>query len=326
MNALRARTRARAEAEVRPILFAALDGTGLDGDGIDPRLLERLKPSRRRALDALARNLLPSVRGPEKEMLVALLDRGGAVETARRDSRSSRASVRLRAGGFLADTGSDAAIHDLLALLHDHNPQVRWSAARGLGRLGDPAALSPLLASLEGPRPLPVDVVADAIFEIRTCPVAVLRQGLRSRSVATRAVTVEVLGRFQALAAADDILGLLQDDPSVEVGARAARCLGRMGTPRTVGPLLACLEEGPVAIRVQAIWALGEIGADEAVPALRAILLEGAHQMAEAAALALLATGAFGVQVLTQIACDGGPSGGLALDALESSDLEPTLP
>ena len=327
MNALRARTRARAEAEVRPILFDALDGTGLDGDGIDPHLLERLKPSRRRALDALARDLLPSVRGPDKELLVALLDNaGGAVETARRDSRSSRASVRLRAGGFLAETGSDAAIHDLLALLHDHNPQVRWSAARGLGRLGDPAALSPLLASLEGARPLPVDVVADAIFEIRTCPVAVLRQGLRSRSVATRAVTVEVLGRLQALAAADDILGLLQNDPSVEVRARAARCLGRMGTPRTVGPLLACLEDGPVALRVQAIWALGEIGADETVPALRAILLEGAHQMAEAAALALLASGAFGVQVLTQIAYDGGPSAGLALDALESSEAEPSLP
>ncbi|MEA2902243.1 MAG: hypothetical protein QOH36_2130 [Actinomycetota bacterium] len=322
MNVLRARTRARAEAEVRPILFDALDG-----DFIDPQLLEGLTPSRRRALDALARDLLPNVRGPDKDLLVGLLDgAGGAVETARRQSRSSRASVRLRAGGFLADTGSGAAIHDLLALLHDPNPSVRWSAARGLGRLGDPNALSPLLASLEGPRPIPVDVVADAIFEIRTCPISVLRQGLKSRSVATRAVTVELLGRFQALAAADDVLALLQEDPSVEVRARAARCLGRMGTPRTVGPLLACLDEGPVAMRVQAIWALGEIGADETVPALRTILLAGAHQMAEAAALALLASGAFGVQVLTQIACDGGPSAGLALDALESSADEPALP
>jgi len=321
MNGPRARTRARAEAEVRPILFGVLDG-----DAIDPRILDRLTPSRRRALDALARDLLPNVRGPDKEMLVGLLGgAGGAVESARRDSRSSRASVRLRAGGFLAEAGSDSAIHDLLALLHDHNPQVRWSAARGLGRLGDPAAISPLLASLEGARPLPVDVVADAIFEIRTCPVSLLRQGLRSRSVATRAVTVELLGRFQSLAAADDVLGLLQHDPSVEVRARAARCLGRMGTPRTIGPLLACLDDGPVALRVQAIWALGEIGADESVPALRAILLDGAHRMAEAAALALLATGAFGVQVLTQIACDGGSSADLARDALASAEPEPHL-
>ncbi|MEA2827026.1 MAG: hypothetical protein QOG43_1465 [Actinomycetota bacterium] len=329
MNGPRARTRARAEAEVRPLLFDALDGAGPDGagpdgGGIDPEILDRLKPSRRRALDALARDLLPSVRGPDKEMLVRLLGgAGGAVETARRNSRSSRASIRLRAGGFLADTGSAVAVQDLLELLRDANPQVRWSAARGLGRLGDPIALSPLLASLEGPRSLPVDVVADAVFEIRICPVSVLRQGLKSRSVATRAVTVELLGRFQALAAADDVLGLLQHDPSVEVRARAARCLGRMGTPRTVAPLLACLDDGPVAMRIQAIWALGEIGADEAVPALRAIVLNGAQQMAEAAALALLASGAFGTKVLTQIAADGGPSAALAADALASlSDLD----
>jgi len=328
VNGLRARTRARAEAEVRPLLFEALDGNGLDGGGIDPRTLDRLRPSRRRALDALARDLLPSVRGPDKDMLVGLLAGvGGAVETARRHSRSSHASVRLRAGGFLADTGSGAAVHDLLVLLHDANPQVRWSAARGLGRLGDPRALSPLLASLEGARPLPVDVVADAIFEIRTCPVSVLRQGLKSRSVATRTVTVELLGRFQALAATDDVLDLLQHDPSVEVRARAARCLGRMGTPRTVEPLLACLVDGPVAMRVQAIWALGEIGAPDAVPALRTILLVGPHQMAEAAARALLATGGLGLKVLTQIADDGGPSATLAADALASqSDIEPALP
>ncbi len=189
------------------------------------------------------------------------------------------------------------------------------------------SALSPLLASLEGPRPLPVDVVADAIFEIRDCPVSVLRQGLRSRSAPTRAVTVELLGRFQALAAADDVLGLLRHDPSVEVRARAARCLGRMGTPLTVGPLLACLDDGPVAMRIQAVWALGEIGAPEAVPALRTVLLEGPHQMVEPAALALVAIGAPGIQVLLMIAEGGGPSATVAAGILASRpDLEPAQP
>jgi HEAT repeat protein len=322
MISLRARARARAEDEVRPILFEALDG-----DVVDPGTLQGLTRSRQRALDALVRDLLPNVRGPDKEVLVGLLERQGGVEAARRQSRSKRASVRLRAGGILADAGSEDATAGLLALLHDVNPQVRWSAARGLGRLGNPNALSPLLATLEGPRPLPVDVVADAIFEIRNCPVSVLRQGLKSRSVATRAVTVELLGRFQALAAADDVLGLLQHDPSVEVRARAARCLGRMGTPRTVDPLIECLDDGPVAMRIQAIWALGEIGAPEAVPALRLVVLEGPHQMAEPAALALLAIGAFGIQVLAQIAQDGGQSAVLAAEVLASrSDLEPALP
>jgi hypothetical protein len=54
--------------------------------------------------------------------------------------------------------------------------------------------------------------------------------------------------------------------------------------------------------------------------------LEEAQQMAEGAARALLATGAFGIQVLTQIVEDGGPSAALAAEALASkSDLEGAL-
>lgn len=215
----------------------------------------------------------------------------------------------------------------LLDLLNDPNPQVRWSAARSLGALGNPNALSPLLASLEGSRPVPVHVVADAIFQIRDCPVSVLRQGLRSRSVPTRAVAVELLGRYQALDAAADVVGLLQHDPSVEVRARAARCLGRMGTPRAVDALLSCLGDGPLAMRVQAVWALGEIGAPQAVPALRCMLLEPSRQMGELAARALLAIGPDGIQVLTMCAEGAGPPAAIAAGALASgSDLQASIP
>jgi HEAT repeat protein len=313
---------ARAEAEVRPILFGILD----EGD-FNPRTVDALKPAQQRALEAQARSLLPKLRGQDREVLAKLLDRRGAVDAARRQSRSKRAAARAQAGEFLGDAGSPTAVRDLLELLHDPNPQVRWSAARGLGRLGNPAALSPLLASLEGARPMPVDVVAEAIFEIRDCPVSVLRQGLKSQSVPTRALTVELLGRFQALTAADDVIDRLHHDPSVEVRARAARALGRMGTPRALDPLLCCLSEGPVAMRVQAIWALGEIGAFQAVPALRGILLEPSRQMAELAALALVAIGPHGVKALAEIAEGVGAPALIAAQALASrADLEPSLP
>ena len=173
---------------------------------------------------------------------------------------------------------------------------------------------------------MPVDVVADAIFQIRDCPVSVLRQGLRSRSVPTRAVTVELLGRFQALAAADDVIDVLHHDPSVEVRARAARCLGRMGTPRAVAPLLACVGDGPVAMRVQAIWALGQIGDPQAVPVLRGIVMEPSIQMGELAALALLAMGQHGVRALTELAGGDDTTATIAAGVLASGrDLEPSL-
>lgn len=313
---------ARLEAEVRPILFA-----GLDAGDIDPAAIDGLQPASKRALEAQARALLPSLRGNDKDTLGRLLDQLGAVAVVRRQTRSRRADVRARAGQFLGDAGSPAALRDLLDLLHDPNPEVRWSAARGLGRLGDPRALSPLLASLEGPRPLPVDVVADAIFQIRRCPVSLLRQGLRSRSVPTRAVAVELLGRVQALVAANEVEHALRNDPSVEVRARAARALGRMGSPQAVDALLASLDGGAVAIRVQAVWALGEIGGSQAVPALGGILMEPSRQLGDLAAQSLLAIGQDGMRTLQQIAAGGGQPGAIAASALAGRpDLALTSP
>ena len=68
--------------------------------------------------------------------------------------------------------------------------QVRWAAARGLGRLGHPSAVAPLLAAVDGPCAVPVDVVAGAVFAIRDCPLSLLRQALASPSVPTRTLAL----------------------------------------------------------------------------------------------------------------------------------------
>jgi HEAT repeat protein len=313
---------ARAQAHVRPILYRAMEPGGFARAEVDA-----LNRTQKRALVALARSLLPKLRGQDRETLGHLLDQWGAVATARKEQHSKRFRVRARAGEFLGESGSPAAVRDLIGLLHDPDPRVRWSAARALGRLGHSSALSSLLASLEGPRALPVDAVADAVFQIRDCPVAVLRQGLRSRSVASRAVTVELLGRFQALAAIDEVVERLHADPSAEVRARAARALGRMSSPRAVDDLLSCIDDGPVVVRVQAIWALGEIGDPRVVPVLRDIVLRPARQMGEQAASALLVIGPSGVDVLTTIAASGGTtSASVAAGALASRQILQSSP
>ncbi len=308
--ALSARTRtgrgssADFEAEARTIIFRAID----EGD-LAPSAISSLSAAQQRAVEAQARALLPSLRGEDHETLGRVLDRLGALDAARRQTQSKRAGARAQAGEFLGESGSPEAVRDLLRLLQDSDPKVRWAAARGLGRLGHPSAVPPLLASLEGAHVIPVDVVADAIFQIRECPVPLLSQGLDSPSVPRRAVTVELLGRFQALATADDVIDLLRHDPSVEVRARAARSLGRMGSPRALQPLLSCVEGGPVAMRAQAIWALGEIGGSEALPVLRSTLLGPARHLSELAADALVAMGPPGIGVLTEIATgDGSPA------------------
>ena len=304
-------TDAAMEAELRLMLFRAID----EGD-LPPSAMQSLSAAQQRALEAQARALLPNLRGEDHETIGRVLDRLGAVDAAREQAQSKRALARAQAGEFLGESGSPDAVRDLLRLLEDSDPKVRWSAARGLGRLGHPTAVEPLLASLEGTHVVPVDVVADALFQIRDCPVPLLRQGLESPSVPTRAVAVELLGRFQALSAADDVIGLLHNDPSVEVRARAARSLGRMGSPRALQPLLSCVERGPVAMRAQAIWALGEIGAPDALPVLSGALMGPSHHISELAADALVATGARGVAVLTEIATGEGTAAGIASRAL----------
>jgi HEAT repeat protein len=307
----RGATGAAMEAEVRAIMFRAID----EGD-LAPSVIQALSAPQQRALEAQARALLPNLRGEDRETIGRVLDRLGAVDAARAQAQSRRALARAQAGEFLGESGSPDAVRDLLRLLEDSDPKVRWAAARGLGRLGHPTAVEPLLASLDGKHVVPVDVVADALFQIRECPVPLLRQGLESPSVPTRTVAVELLGRFQALSAADDVIDLLHNDPSVEVRARAARSLGRMGSPRALQPLLSCVESGPVAMRVQAIWALGEIGAPDALPVLSGALMGPSHHISELAADALAAMGPLGVAVLTDIATGEGSAAGVASRAL----------
>ncbi len=284
------------EAEMRSVLFQAID----QGD-LDPSIVESLNNVQRRTLETQARALLPSLRGEDRDTLGRMLDRLGAVDAARRQTHSKRAVLRAEAGEFLGESGSPEAVRDLLELLGDSDPKVRWSAARGLGRLGHPSAVAPLLASLEGAGAVPVDVVADAVFQIRDCPVPILREGLHSPSVPMRA---------------DEVIDLLHHDPSVEVRARAARSLGRMGSPRATKALLSCVDDGPIAMRAQAIWALGEIGAPEALPVLRAALLGSSHHMGELAADALSAMGPAGVDVLIEIAPGEGQPAATALRVL----------
>ena len=309
----RSNGQARAAADARPILFNVLDGG-------DPGAIDSLEPAQRRIVEAQARSLLPKVKGRDKDVLARLLEKGGAVESARRQSHSRRATSRAKAGDFLGEAGSPAAVGDLLdlvGLLDDPDQKVRCSAALNLGRLGNVGAIAALRASLEGVRPIPVDVVAEAIFQIRDYPEGLLRRGLLSPTESERALSVELLGRFQHLVAADEVIELLLNDPSVDVRARAARSLGRMGVPGAVQPLLSCLGDGPSAVQSEVIWALGEIGGSEAIAALRAILLGPSRTMGQRAASALVATGPPGIESLNRIAGERGhPAAPIAAAAL----------
>ena len=105
------------------------------------------------------------------------------------------------------------------------------------------------------------------------------------------------------------------------VRAWAARCLGRLGTPRSVGALLDALGGEPPVVRAQAVWALGEIGAPEAVPALRGVVREPPARLSGLAAAALMAMGSVGIAELHRLAEGSGPPATLAARVLATGPM-----
>jgi HEAT repeat protein len=147
-------------------------------------------------------------------------------------------------------------------------------------------------------------VVADAIQQIRDWPVSVLHPCLGHPSESTRALAVELLGRVQALDSLPALVDRLEHDPADEVRVRAARALGRTGSPRAVGPLIDCVPGGPPALVAEAVAALGRLGATSAVPTLRTTLVGPSPALVHAAVAALAAIEPQGVELLQEIAAD----------------------
>ena len=98
---------------------------------------------------------------------------------------------------------------------------------------------------------------------------------------------------------------------------RAARALGRLGSPLAVDALLdAVADHEPTALRVTAAQALGALGALRAVPVLADLVGDPAPWLAHTAAAALVASGPRGIAALRDVA--GGAEAGAAAHAREA--------
>ncbi|MDX1450663.1 MAG: HEAT repeat domain-containing protein, partial [Acidimicrobiia bacterium] len=129
----RTEEQARLAEEIRPELMRML----LE-DEPDLSRFETEQGLRSRLIDDLAEALIGKLRGADRERLVLLLDRRGALDRARKRLSSRRPSVRARAVQMLGSTGAPGALPDLVPLLRDRNRTVREVATRSIGRLGDP--------------------------------------------------------------------------------------------------------------------------------------------------------------------------------------------
>jgi hypothetical protein len=287
------------EAEARRRLFALL----ADPDEAD------LQEISLRPLEPIATGLLPKLRGADRDALIALLERSGALDRARRNLHRRGAIRRAAVADLLGAAGDLRSLPDLARLLGDRHQDVRIVAARAIGKLG-PGAVDPLLQTLDARRPIPTGVVTMALVHAGADGVDMLTQALRpDRSPRVRRVAADMLGQLAAYSAADRLVAALAGDPSPDVRAAAARSLGRLGVASARAALADQLRAAEdTELRLACARALGRVGGAEALALLPDMLRASDHRLARAAADGLANCGVAGVAVLETAAAAPDPS------------------
>ncbi len=153
--------------------------------------------------------------------------------------------VRREAVAALGQTGQQALVPvlaDFLAV--DHDTAVRGAAARALGNLRAPLAVSPLLAALRDTAALVRQKSLVSLQHLWSPRVeAAVRRGLRDPDETVRFIAAQMLGTHRASAsrlALDNALS----DTSIWVRVEAARALGQLGDTAAVEGLVKLLKRG----------------------------------------------------------------------------------
>ncbi|MGW0614653.1 HEAT repeat domain-containing protein [Streptomyces sp. NPDC002788] len=304
VRAYRQGRRRRIAAPVRALLLELLCAPEHE----ESELLDRITRVDKRtwtALEPTVAAMLDKVSGRARTTLVQLYERRGSLADAVARLRSSSTIRRGRAAQVLGQLHHRPAAVSLCRLLDDRDREVRLTAARALGHIGDPVAVPHLLASLHGARTVSPAMVTAALASLGPDAVPRVAAGLGDPAHVVRAVAIEVLGVTGAITRTPDIVHALREDPDTEVRIRAARALGRLGMPDGLEPLLAAIRPGqPVVLRMVAAGALGDLGAVAATGPLREVLGDTDPHVAGTAARALLRLGPAGEAALRE-AADG---------------------
>lgn len=172
---------------------------------------------------------------------------GGRLEKLRSGTALERTEAMIQVG--LAKTREAAPA--LIEILKGDDPELRYWAADALGKIGDPLAVTELIAALRDP------------FEAVRMSAAVALGDLKANA-AVAALGELVVGKIPPAK------GYRLFNP-VDVGAArwmAARALGRIGDPRAVEPLSEALLQNDSDLGLFVAQALGRLGDRRAVPTL----------------------------------------------------------
>ncbi|MCB9453737.1 MAG: HEAT repeat domain-containing protein [Anaerolineaceae bacterium] len=161
-------------------------------------------------------------------------------------------------------------IESLITALRAPDASVRCVAARALGKLGDPRAITHLITALADTDIRVRSFAAGALGELGdACAVEPLITALAGTNWFVRCVAAGALGKLGDPRAITHLITALAE-PNSDVRSAAADALGKLGDPRAIAPLITALADMNVDVRSAAADALGKLGDPALQPLLRA--------------------------------------------------------
>lgn len=239
-----------------------------------------------------------------KEKVIELYGLAGFTEKRLAQLRSRSGRRRADAARRLGRICDPSAVSALKELLEDGEEEVREAALFALGRIGTPDALRAMLEGLDHDDRWTQEKLAEVVEEAGDETRRILAELLRDPDPARRTFAAEVMGR---VGGADEaaLLERALGDEELDVRARAADSLGRLQSRPSRQALLRALEDPAWEVRAQAAKALGRIGEGEDAPRLAAALRDREWWVRNNAAAALREMGEAGEASLVEALWDG---------------------
>ncbi|HNI18581.1 MAG TPA: HEAT repeat domain-containing protein [Nitrospira sp.] len=181
--------------------------------------------------------------------------------------------VRRTAAEGLGKIGHPSASPGLIAALADRDPHVRAAAALALGRVGDAKSGAALVEHLSDSSESVRTASALALGEIGTSvnhEEKILR-ALRQPEVSTRLAASRALLSLETVSFSTDLLSAL-DDPNAQVRQGVVAVLSETGDRRPLPSLMRLLQtDEDAGVRAEAAFRLGKVGDAGVVPALSVV-------------------------------------------------------
>ena len=290
------RRRERLEHVLRPWLRGETESP--------PPLLQRLRrwPDRGIFVD-LCLQELPRTEPALRARMIEWLEAHGYVEQWLRELRHRKAWKRENAAELLGIARPERAIDPLLETLQDDVIDVRMRAAAALGQLGGRRAREALIGALTDQNRWSTIRITDLLSGMGPEVGGELREAYEGMGRGARLAAIDLIARVGSVDSGEFFSTLLQDE-DIDIRARAAAALGRIGYRPAAAQLLDALQDSAWPVRAMAAKSLGSLRIEAAVPLLCEALRDREWWVRANSAAALRALGPAGADALRRMLDD----------------------